>query len=138
MITKLREELKVRGVWWIAFIALIIFITFKKINDKDLLKSKHHYAVGVIINKYKGIKQPLPTIEFEYYLSNKKYIRAQAFNPDINSAIVGTKYLIIFSPSEPDNSRMLLKVPLNDSIQAPNEGWSEAPFGLKESKDIEW
>jgi hypothetical protein len=45
MIKKLREELKVRGVWWVAFITLVSFVVYKKIDDKNELKSKHHYTV---------------------------------------------------------------------------------------------
>jgi hypothetical protein len=138
MIKKLREELKVRGVWWVAFITLVSFVVYKKIDDKNELKSKHHYTVGVAINKYKGIKQPLPTIEFAYYVSNKKYVEAQAFNPDLYSAEIGRKYLVMYSPNNIDNSRILLNVPLSDSIQAPYGGWKEAPFGLKGSEDIKW
>ncbi len=133
-----KKELRNNVLRWVAFICFISYFIIKTIREDNSLKSKHLYTVGIIIDKYKGIKQPLPILEFEYYLNNKKHIEGQAFNSDEYSIKIGQKYLVMFSPEDSDNSRILLGVPLADSIQAPYGGWQEPPFGLKGSEAIKW
>ncbi|MFN3444463.1 MAG: hypothetical protein ACK44D_01875 [Bacteroidia bacterium] len=138
MLSIIKKELNVRGFWWVIFICILSYVIVKEINNKNDLIFEHFYTVGIIIDKYKGIKQPLPTLEFEYFVYNKKYVEAQAFDADKYSIKVGQKYLVMFSPKNIDNSEVLLNVPLADSIEAPYGGWEEPPFGLKGSDDIKW
>jgi hypothetical protein len=133
-----KAEIKSRILWGVVAVFIITFFVVRTIKKDKSLKSEHRYTIGTSLDTHKGIKLPMPSVEFEYYINKKRYIKRQGFNPEVEKVVIGRKYLVMYFPSDPDNSRILLKVPLNDSIQAPNEGWSEAPFGLKESKDIEW
>jgi len=133
-----RREIKSRILWGIAAVCVIALFIIKKIQKDNSLKLEHRYTVGITFNTYKGIKQPMPFVEFEYYVSNKKYKGQNEFNPDLSQVEIGRKYLVIYSPSNPENSRMLLSELLADSIQAPYGGWDEPPFGLKVSDDIKW
>lgn len=133
-----KEEFRTRLLWGIGVICFISYFAIKTIRNDNKLKSKHYYTVGVVIDKYKGIKQPLPTVKFQYYIENKKYTKGQGFDSDKSKIEIGEKYLVMFSPDDKDNSRLLLKVPIADTIQAPYGGWEEPPFNLKGSEDIKW
>jgi|688.fasta_scaffold908319_2 hypothetical protein len=133
-----KAEIKSRILWGVVAVFIITFFVVRTIKKDKSLKSEHRYTIGTSLDTHKGIKLPMPSVEFEYYINKKRYIKRQGFNPEVEKVVIGRKYLVMYFPSDLDNSRILLKVPLNDGIQAPNEGWSEAPFGLKESKDIEW
>lgn len=117
---------------------IIAFFVIRTARNKANLKKNQNYTVGVCLDKFKGIKQPIPSVEFEYYVNSKKHTQTQGFDPELYSAIIGQKYLIIYSPYEPNNSRILLSEPLAESVQSPYGGWENIPFGIKDSIDIVW
>jgi len=133
-----KEEFRTRLLWGIAVIGFFSYFATKTITNDNKLKSKHNYTVGIIIDKYKGIKQPLPTLKFQYEIDNKKYINAQGFDSEKYHIETGEKFLVMFSPDDKAISRLLLKVRLPDSVQAPIEGWKIAPFGFQGSDETKW
>lgn len=133
-----RKELRSRILWGIVAVLIIGFFVIRAARNKGSLKENQNYTVGICLDKYKGIKQPIPSVEFEYYISNKRYTQTQGFDPKLYHAVIGQKYLVIYSPNNPSNSRILLSEPLADSIHAPFGGWENAPFGLKDSLDVQW
>jgi hypothetical protein len=133
-----KAELKYR-IWGILVVAFFLgYFISKTVKNKNNLKSNQSYTVGTCLRVYKGIKQALPFVEYEYVIENKKYSHAHDFNPKIYEAEVGRKYVVMYSPNNPENSRILLKVMLPDSVEAPMKGWENVPFGLKDSLDVQW
>jgi hypothetical protein len=133
-----KAELNYR-IWGMLMLASFLgYFINKAINSKNALKDEQSYTVGICLRTYKGIKQSLPFVEYEYVVENKKYKHSHDYSPRIYQAEVGSKYLVMYSPSNPENSRIMLKEILHDSIKAPIEGWANVPFSIKDSLDFEW
>jgi hypothetical protein len=123
-------EIKSRILWGVVVVFTITFFVVRSIKNDELLKSEHRYTIGIGIDTHKGIKQPMPSLEFIYYVKSKQYTKRQAFNPDLELVEIGRKYLVMYLPSDPENSRILLKLSLSDSIEAPYAGWKKIPIEL--------
>lgn len=133
-----KRERRFNILWGVGVFCFIAFFIIKAIKDKTELKENQDYTVGLAIDTYKGVKAPIPSVSYVYTINGVKYDGAHGYDPKIYKVEKGKKYLVIYSPRNPANSRMLLKIMLSDSVVAPFEGWRAAPFGVTDTLDSEW
>lgn len=68
----------------------------------------------------------------------KKYKNSHGYDSKLYKVEIGKKYLIMFSPKDPSNSKILLKFLVPDDFVYPENGWSQAPVEKFGPIDIEF
>jgi len=118
------NNIKILGI--ILFFIIIFFIIIKNIYNNKLLEKHSKYTIGNIIsiepNGNAGYK-----IYFTYEVNNKIYKAfGGIYRNDKN--LIGKRYYIKFSPSNPKICKILLEKEVPGNItNAPPEGWDKIP-----------
>ena len=110
----------------ILFFIIIFSVFIKNIYNNKLLEKSSKYTIGNIIsinpNGNAGYR-----IYFTYEVNNKSY---KAFGGIYrnNKNLIGKRYYIKFSPSNPNICKLLLEKEVPENIKnAPPEGWDKIP-----------
>ena len=119
-----KKKINLIGV--IIFSFIIISLVIKNVIENHSLNENSNYTVG----KIKGIEPNIKSgyrIIFIYYVQGKKY-EAFAGIYKKNKSMIGTRYYVKFSPSNPKNCKILLDKPVPDRIKdIPPDGWKCIP-----------
>ncbi len=108
------------------FIIILLLIVIKNIYNNKSLEKSSNYTIGNVIsikpNGNAGYR-----IYFTYKVNNNTY-EAYGGIYEYNKNLIGEKYFVKFSPSNPKNCKILLdkKVPENIT-KAPLGGWDSIP-----------
>lgn len=101
----------------------LIIIIYKNHNNSQLIK-EGNFTIGKYVNS-KVIKGGT----LHYYIfkvKDKKYKKGQQTG---NKGKKGKLYFVIFNPKNPTQSRLLMNIPVPDTIkEIPENGWKELPI----------
>jgi hypothetical protein len=79
-----KDELNYR-IWGILVLSCFLgYFIFKTIKSKNTLKDEQSYTIGICLRTFKGIKQSLPFVEYEYVVENKKYIHTHDYSHQLS------------------------------------------------------
>lgn len=107
------------------FLIILVLIT-RNILENISLNKENRYTIGEITKIEPNVKSGYQ-IYFDYYVLGKKY---EAFGGiyQKNDNLIGGRFYIRFSPSNPRNCKLLLDEPVQGNIkEAPPEGWGMIP-----------
>lgn len=128
---------------WEKRISIIIVSSFlliligNEIRKKIKIKNEQDYTIGTVFKQSHGFKQAYPSVEYFFFLNGIKFEGKNFYDYDKHKFEIGKKYLVLFSPDEPQNCRILLNIRLPDNVIAPSDGWRNAPFGIVDTFDLD-
>ena len=118
---KNKKNILIGGVF---ILAVLIFAIIENYESNKLIKGNNNFTIG----KYTESKAAKGAILYYYTfkVNDKWYQKAQETG---NKGKKGKLYFVIYNPTNPDKSRLLMNIPVPDSIkEAPKNGWKELPI----------
>ncbi len=117
---------KINLIGKIIFALVFIVMISKNLYDHYSLKSSHRYTVGIVesveINSKGGFG-----VKFYYTVSLKNYNGSTVIY-QYDKSLIGDRFYVKFSPSNPKNCELLLEKRVPSNIkEAPPEGWKKIP-----------
>lgn len=107
----------------VLLIIVVIGILFEMTIDNTLLK-QGRLTVGRI-NSEIGSAKGGTVYKYSFQVNTKLY---KGKKGSANKGKVGKRYFVIYNPKDIKENRILLNLPVPDSIQkAPENGWSHLP-----------
>lgn len=103
----------------------IAYALIANYNDNNNLKSEGRFTIG----ETSGVKSFSNSlyVNFEFNFNNKKYTGDKFYKNNIQKQ--GGMYFVKFYPKAPFVNKILINMPVPDSIkEAPPEGWSPEEF----------
>jgi hypothetical protein len=119
-----KSKLNIIGM--IVFFLIIIALIARDVLEKKSLNQESRFTIGVITKIEPNMRSGY-RIYFNYYVLDKKY---EAFGGIYkwDNDLIGKRFYIRFSPSNPDNCELLLEKPVRSDVKnAPPEGWERIP-----------
>jgi len=103
---------------------ILCVILLKQCSENDLNKNKH-FTIGYATGKgWSGGS----ILNYEYYINNEKIKGGMRFNGDYD-LYIGKRYFVKFSSKYHGNAKILVNMPVPDSIKkAPQMGWDSIEF----------
>ncbi|WP_298479609.1 hypothetical protein [uncultured Maribacter sp.] len=110
----------------IGFLVLVGTYLYMHNRKMELLEKPSNYTIGRIDDSYAVIGYF--DYNYVYAYKNKSYTKTGSSN---KKQKVGDKFIVKFSKENPENSELLLALPICDTaIVAPQLGWKEFPKHL--------
>jgi len=118
------KTLKTVGIFLLFLLIAIVIV--KYYIDKNSLKKEYRVTIGNIYD-YEPLTRSGYDLYFNYSVYGKQYESDYiVYNNPKN--YVNRRFFVVFSPSNPKNSKILLDRPVSDELkQAPLEGWENLP-----------
>jgi hypothetical protein len=119
-----KQNLKVIGISLMC--SLLAFVIIKYYIEKYNLEKEYRITTGTVYD-FIVMTRAGYRIDFNYYVNGIKYESDYivCFYP---KSLVGKRFFVKFSPSNPKNCMLLLESPVPKGIQkAPSEGWTQIP-----------
>lgn len=115
---------KIRGFVLSLLIVVLPIYLIGYFGQKEIENNKK-YTIGYATGKgWSGGS----ILNFEWSVNNKIYYGGSGFNQDYNK-FIGKRYFVKFSSIDFGNARILINMPVPDSIkEAPPVGWSPEEF----------
>lgn len=121
--SKMKKILNIAGI--IFFIVIITMVILKYFFNKDTLEKNHKYSVCVV-TRFEGVKGGF-SVGYTFNVDHSENIVSEIVQEG-NKSVIGKRFYVMFYPSNPKNSKVLLNKPVPDSIkEAPPEGWDKIP-----------
>ena len=109
------------------FLSIFIPGTLQERKDNKELEANKRYTVGEINKVSKNIRSVFPTVYYTYTFDAMHLNGTDGCETRGHDISKGTRYLVKFSPNNPDYAVILLDYPVPDSIFAPRYGWEKLP-----------
>ncbi len=119
-----KATLKTIGI--ILLFTFISLVILKYYLDRHNLKKEHRFTIGSVY-RFEVLAKSGYDLYFNYYVKEKKYESDYIVYKNPKS-FVDKRFFVNFSPSNPQNCRLLIGTPVPDNIKnAPPEGWERIP-----------
>ena len=119
-----KKKLNIIGA--ILFISVILIFVVKNLIDAHKLKINNRYTIGVITKIEPNIRSGY-RFTFYYKIKGEKYSAFGGIYKK-DTSLIGKRFYIQYSLSDPRNCKILLGCQVPDSIiTAPPDGWKKIP-----------
>lgn len=118
------KAVKTIGISLLFFIIGLVVVKYY-INKAELEKG-HRITIGTVYDFVIGSRSGY-ILDYNFSVNGKDYKCDDVVysNPE---SLVNKRFFVVFSPSNPKNSKILLDKPVSNELkQAPLEGWTEIP-----------
>ncbi len=114
----------------ILFVLLILSMYFYSSIDDNKLEKEKMYSIAVV-QKVRVNANIGESVYYVYFVNDSVYYSEDNFYVDVYNFtlqnIIGTKILVKFQESDPQNSKLLPNIRIGDSVKTPNSGWPTIP-----------
>lgn len=115
------------------FIICVLIFAMIESHSVNQLMQKGNFTIG----KYTEWKVGGRGGILHYYIFKVNDKLYEAGQQTGNDAETGHLYFVIFNPADPNESRLLMNIPVPDSIRkVPKNGWSHLPIKLDNEHEI--
>src|SRR5690625_5257871 len=119
LILRYKKNIAIVGV----LIFFCMFFLYNKLNNQNDLIKNGNFTIGKV-DKWESMKGGI-IYYYSFNVADKKYKKDERSG---NNGSENSYYFVIFNPNDKNNSRILLNLPVPDSIkEAPKNSWKELP-----------